>query len=157
MPRKKKSTKQINAIPTTYDGTEYRSRLEARWAIFLEKHKHVLSFKYEPQLIHTSTGFYNPDFKIKYRTSEKRYGYCYLEIKPCKISSSYYEKLKEAAATMTPTELFVCCGNIYKDNVPKVIRIPLTGRMPRPLKLTSFLPHSEKPLALASSYRFDIV
>lgn len=50
----------IQAIPTTYNGTTYRSRLEARWALFFS----VLNLRseYELQGYNTTAGYYLPDF-----------------------------------------------------------------------------------------------
>lgn len=51
----------IEAIPTTYGGTIFRSRLEARWATFLDSHH--ITWQYEPQTITLPSGtVYIPDF-----------------------------------------------------------------------------------------------
>lgn len=52
-----------NVIPTTFQGVQYRSRTEARWAVFFDALG--LSFSYEPERIELSTGeIYIPDFFI---------------------------------------------------------------------------------------------
>lgn len=63
---------QIAAIPTTYNGVNFRSLLEARWAVFLDKVGHA--WNYEP----FETGNYIPDFVV---TPPKGDVYL-LEIKP---------------------------------------------------------------------------
>jgi hypothetical protein len=52
-----------NAVPTVYKGIQYRSRIEARWAVFFT----VLGieFEYEPQPFNLGKlGWYLPDFYI---------------------------------------------------------------------------------------------
>lgn len=50
----------IKAIETRWKGYRFRSRLEARWAVFFEEIG--LEWEYEPQGYHTSKGPYLPDF-----------------------------------------------------------------------------------------------
>lgn len=52
---------EIEAIPTTRDGVEFRSRLEARWAAYLD-YWHI-AWTYEPEVITLPSGVvYIPDF-----------------------------------------------------------------------------------------------
>lgn len=54
---------EIEAIPTTYGGTTFRSRLEARWATFLDSHR--IAWQYEPETITLPSGTaYIPDFRL---------------------------------------------------------------------------------------------
>lgn len=55
--------REVNAIETEFEGVKYRSRTEARWAVFL---KHLgLHFEYESELVTLSSGEkYLPDFFI---------------------------------------------------------------------------------------------
>lgn len=63
----------IEAIPTIYDGITYRSRTEARWAIFFKELS--LNFKYEQEKIEFEDGItYLPDFYIEDFD-------CYFEVK----------------------------------------------------------------------------
>lgn len=50
------------AIETTYAGCRFRSRLEARWAVFFTSLG--IEWEYEPQGFATSAGAYLPDFRI---------------------------------------------------------------------------------------------
>jgi hypothetical protein len=53
----------LNAIQTSYKGYKFRSRLEARWAVFFDS----LDFKweYEPEGFHLPNGeMYLPDFRV---------------------------------------------------------------------------------------------
>ena len=50
----------ISAIETKYHGYKFRSRLEARWAVFFD---HMLiEFQYEPEGFELTSGWYLPDF-----------------------------------------------------------------------------------------------
>lgn len=50
----------VKAIETRYAGCRFRSRLEARWAIFLDTLK--IEWSYEPEGFETPHGRYLPDF-----------------------------------------------------------------------------------------------
>lgn len=50
----------IKAIRTTYKGTEFRSRTEARWAVFFEKAG--IPWIYEREGYQLPSGWYVPDF-----------------------------------------------------------------------------------------------
>jgi hypothetical protein len=56
----------MRAIPTFYDGIEYRSRLEAKWAAFFDQLG--WEFTYEP----FDGDYYIPDFVIHGRTDSHR-------------------------------------------------------------------------------------
>lgn len=63
----------IAAIQTEYRGFKFRSRLEARWAVFFDTIMH--DWTYEPEGFDLPSGWYLPDFYIK--------GFdVYVEIKP---------------------------------------------------------------------------
>lgn len=64
----------IHAIDTVYRGYKFRSRLEARWAVFFDEID--LEWMYEPEGVKLSDGsYYLPDF---YFPELKKYG----EVKP---------------------------------------------------------------------------
>jgi len=50
----------IDAIPTRYAGCHFRSRLEARWAVFFDVAK--IAWEYEAEGYETKYGPYLPDF-----------------------------------------------------------------------------------------------
>jgi hypothetical protein len=50
----------MKAIETRYKGYRFRSRLEARWAIFFDALG--LTWEYEPEGFETDAGWYLPDF-----------------------------------------------------------------------------------------------
>lgn len=69
----------IKAIETVYKGYKFRSRLEARWAIFFEELG--LGWQYEVEGFDLPSGRYLPDF---YLPSQ----HCHVEIKPPHIRPS---------------------------------------------------------------------
>ena len=52
------------AKPTRWNGIIYRSRLEARWAVFFDALNPRLPYEYEPEWFDTSHGPYLPDFYL---------------------------------------------------------------------------------------------
>ena len=66
----------IKPIETVYNGYRFRSRLEARWAVFFQVMK--IAFLYEPQGFHLKDGtLYLPDFYLPHFN-------VYVEIKSCR-------------------------------------------------------------------------
>lgn len=56
-------TPEVKAIETSYRGYRFRSRLEARWAVFFDELK--IGFQYEPEGFELEDGLrYLPDFFI---------------------------------------------------------------------------------------------
>ncbi len=53
---------QIIPIQTSYKGYRFRSRLEARWAVFFDAKG--IEYEYEPNAYQTSLGGYLPDFYL---------------------------------------------------------------------------------------------
>lgn len=54
---------RIQALPTTYSGCRFRSRAEARWAVFFD---HLdLKWEYEPEGYALDSGPYLPDFFLR--------------------------------------------------------------------------------------------
>lgn len=65
---KSQTMPEIKAIETLYDGYRFRSRLEARWAVFFD---HLdLKWDYEPEGFETKAGWYLPDFRLRYPEGE---------------------------------------------------------------------------------------
>jgi len=85
----------IKAIETVYKGYRFRSRLEARWAVFFDALG--VKYEYEPEGFQTSAGGYLPDFKVKcYGTrgdqNEKPFD-LWIEVKG-KMTAADAEKIK---------------------------------------------------------------
>ena len=92
----------IQPIDTTYHGYKFRSRLEARWAVFLDAL--ALSWQYEPEgFILTDGTRYLPDFRVK--------DIGWLEIKPERATSAEQGRLS-GVVSGTETPGFLLMGNI---------------------------------------------
>jgi len=72
--------RRVQAIQTVYSGYRFRSRLEARWAVFFDALG--LRYEYEPEGFNlgADVGPYLPDFHLP-KQSGFRGGW--IEIKPC--------------------------------------------------------------------------
>lgn len=93
----------IKAIETEYAGHRFRSRLEARWAVFFDAAG--IKWQYEPQGFEdTETGFrYLPDFYLP-----KLNGGVYFEVKGEKPDEEYVH----SATGVTPRPLVFAVGDI---------------------------------------------
>lgn len=70
----------IKAIETTYKGYRFRSRLEARWAVFFDALGY--SWEYEPEGFDIDGLWYLPDFRIQgIDTNPDKYCF-WFEVKP---------------------------------------------------------------------------
>jgi len=74
---------EVGAIETVFDGYRFRSRLEARWAVFFKTAG--IRYIYEPECFRMCDGkLYLPDFylpDVNMRTTEDKGG-IYVEVKP---------------------------------------------------------------------------
>lgn len=112
----------IQAIETRYKGYRFRSRLEARWAVFFDAVG--LEWIYEPEGfdLGDTTGWYLPDFKVRYSASGN---WQWIEVKPeaptvdeyLKIADLHYKSQKEPR-----TESVILCG------YPGRPRFPVAGK-----------------------------
>lgn len=73
----------MEVIETEYNGFRFRSRLEARWAVFMDAMR--VPYQYEPEAFVLDGLFYLPDFWLPQTNS-------YLEIKPERPSAEEMEK-----------------------------------------------------------------
>lgn len=95
------------AIETKYAGHLFRSRLEARWAVFFDRMD--IEWEYEAEAFQTSAGNYLPDFRIRVPQPEDhgRLGYQWFEVKP---PHADHDERWEALATMTKAPMIVARG-----------------------------------------------
>lgn len=78
----------IKPIETVYKGYRFRSRLEARWAVFFDEAG--IEWEYEPEGFMMEDGTkYLPDFRVKTKTT---WGSTYVEIKPLIDTSEVKER-----------------------------------------------------------------
>lgn len=90
----------VHAIPTEYKGVLFRSRLEARWAVFFDTAG--IPWEYEPEAFGDGQQGYLPDFWLPDQQ-------CYVEIKP---TEEYDGEKIELAYRATGKDIFVLCGPI---------------------------------------------
>lgn len=90
----------IRALPTHYNGAQFRSRLEARWAVWLDQLK--VNWTYEPDGFTDGDISYLPDFYL-------HKGDSYVEIKPTAPSADEIAK-GWLAVKATKRNLYFCVG-----------------------------------------------
>jgi len=85
----------VKAIETKYKGYRFRSRLEARWAVFFDACGY--KWEYEPEGFDLDGSYYLPDFKIYGEDSNGDFNVFWVEIKPTGIilSNSEAEKIRK--------------------------------------------------------------
>lgn len=114
---------RIQAIETEYAGCRFRSRLEARWAVFFDALR--IPWEHEPDGFETSFGKYLPDFKIRIPQTEDSGHYQWFEVKP----DEWVEDRRHAdLASRSGVPLIVARGmpRSYDDQL-KAWRSPLTA------------------------------
>lgn len=74
---------EIRAIETRYKGWRFRSRLEARWAVFFDRMG--IPWEYEADGFQTSHGGYLPDFRL--------FGCLFAEVKPLAHAEAAWPKI----------------------------------------------------------------
>lgn len=89
---------KIKPIETEYNGYRFRSRLEARWAIFFDELN--LNWEYETEGYDIFGIWYLPDFYIK------QYD-CFVEIKPEPTNNSIYGDFR----SHTGKHIILLCGS----------------------------------------------
>jgi hypothetical protein len=112
----------MKSIPTYYDGIEYKSRLEAKWACFFDKLNIIA--QYEPFYIKNDGLEYLPDFytdgligDCHIETNKNEWLgdlLCFVEIKPIIPNESYLNHLLNVRK---PGECAILglCGDIFYD------------------------------------------
>lgn len=139
--------------PTTYAGVTFRSRLEARWAVFLDAHFLVNDWLYEPRTYRLNNGWeYTPDFL--YTLGDWK---IYLEIKPELPNEGYLAFLCQFAPVLG-FPLFLAYGSFYKET-PRLIHIGNDdGLAGKPVALEDFhgLPVNGEAIKAVKRYRFDL-
>lgn len=112
----------VTPIETQYEGCLFRSRLEARWAVFMDTLG--LTWRYEPEGFELSDGTrYLPDFYVD--------GIGWLEIKPSKeTDDGKFEKFCNEHITIQGFRAFLIAGDIPSpsyDDIPNEDRFYIGG------------------------------
>lgn len=76
----------MKAIETHYAGCRFRSRLEARWAVFFNTLK--WDWQFEPEGFQLDSGWYLPDFLVQVGKPAQGCGERWIEVKPFKKEKS---------------------------------------------------------------------
>lgn len=107
--------KKIKPIPTYYDGIKYRSRLESRFAYYLDLNN--IRYEYEAEGYTFKDMFYVPDFLLE--------GWIYIELKPIGYSIQINEKEWEKYlyklslfSLYIGKPLYICIGINHSINIP---------------------------------------
>lgn len=96
----------LQAIETRYMGYRFRSRLEARWAVFFDALG--VPWEYEPEGFQTSAGWYLPDFRVRAPD-----GFCcYVEVRPTNEPEPRVRALNEAFCAAGE---YAHCQFVYGD------------------------------------------
>lgn len=148
---RKKTTAQIQAKPTIYGKVSFKSRLEARWAVFLDHHTCVADWVYEPRTWKDpkTNWMYTPDFLVKVGPIQ-----VLLEVKPDMPSREYIENLGIFTPIM-PHSLWVAFGDFY-EGTPSLFSMAAKGLPPEPLTACGLFPFQEEAIQTAAAFRFDL-
>lgn len=97
----------MQAIETHYKGYRFRSRLEARWAVFFDQLG--LSWEYEPEGFDLGDGvWYLPDFRVTLSDGDT----VWLEVKPSNINSD--PKFDEFSARLDAGKALMLSGDPWE-------------------------------------------
>jgi hypothetical protein len=102
------SNQIFKAIETRYHGYKFRSRLEARWAVFLDELQ--VDYRYEPQGYVLEETPYLPDFYLPQLS-------CFLEIKGKRPTDEEMEKSR-LLALYAGKDVFILFGDVWLPNEP---------------------------------------
>lgn len=112
---------KIKAIETKYNGYRFRSRLEARWAVFFDEMG--IDYEYELEGFELPSGArYLPDFYLPKIQPEP----VYVEIKPFFPPFKSFKKLYEFAHA-GDNNLLVICGVPGKEKMYLINRVTESG------------------------------
>ena len=109
---------KIKAYPTEYNGVNYRSRLEARWALFFDYLK--IPVKYEPKQFVLESRRYTPDFALNPRT--------FIEVKPSSIPLLTLKKVSELSVQYG-FDVYIFGGDFWEYDAIQIIRFDKKGRI----------------------------
>lgn len=165
---------EFKAIETRYKNCRFRSRLEARWAVFLDAVK--VPWEYEKEGFSLPSGAYLPDFWISNPMPEWPYAGYWLEIKPSNVSAADLAAAQQKMAELTESTKHtshILCGtpedckayfyNFYQQKwiLDNDIEYPVGHRDPVLFHLVYSMTHElpvvpiEQAIAAAMSARFE--
>jgi hypothetical protein len=95
----------LKALETRYHGYRFRSRLEARWAVFFDQA--AVRYQYEPEGYLVEGKGYLPDFYLPQQD-------CFAEIKPKLPDAEELDKAR-LLALHTGKEVYILYGDVWHD------------------------------------------
>jgi len=140
----------IDPKPTAYKGITFKSRLEARWAVFFEYHPLITDCIYEPGTFEFNNGWqYTPDFRIGFAGSMFM-----LEVKPITPEDQVIQQLLEVAKH-SDIPMLLAVGDFYSDNI-SIANLQLRCSPKQVLKIDKFFPGCVEAYQTAKTFRFDL-
>jgi hypothetical protein len=94
----------VKPIPTSYDGYRFRSRLEARWAVFF--HTLQIDYRYEPEGWDLEGTWYQPDFWFPEQD-------CWIEVKPSRMLTEDEREKARLLALHSGKEVYILAGDAW--------------------------------------------
>lgn len=148
----------IEPKPTRYKKVLYRSRLEARWAVFLDGYKDLKDCAYESFVIKLKSENYRdqyiPDFSFRWPLVSNKVHF--LEVKPRKPTNEYYRRLA-LLSKMIPNPILIAFGSFYKTQpLIHTFNGKGFGTLTKPIPLNLLFPRSTAAIKRAAGYRFDL-
>lgn len=93
----------MESLPTSFNGYRFRSRLEARWAVFF--HTLQIDYRYEPEGYNLEGTRYLPDFWFPEQD-------CWIEVKPYTPTEAEREKAR-LLALHSGKEVYILAGDAW--------------------------------------------
>lgn len=143
--------------PTTYRDIQFRSRLEARWAVLLDWYQFVQHWLYEPQHYKYDMTKFGGDHWLPDFFFATGYMKGLLEIKPSMPSEDYLTMLGYATEQLK-LPIYVGFCSFYNE-VPRVMKIdPNHPHKDTSVPIDTFaeFPRINSAVSIAAHYRFDL-
>lgn len=122
---------QVQPIPTRYAGHHFRSRLEARWAVFFD---HLgIAWRYEPQGYLLPSGRYLPDFLLP--------DIGWFEVKGERPADTEYREGPDGLTVVTPARECQLAGELADATGKRVFLA--WGDLPRSVDLGGHDPYDD--------------
>lgn len=149
-------TEPIMPKETTYRGIWFKSRLEARWAVFIDNLPHYSDrWGYEITTLNVGHGAYTytPDFTLFRGDSIL----LHLEVKPIPPNKDYIHNLSIFAKYLENRDIpfLLGIGSFYRKKVP-YIRQFKDGKFGKPDTLLHYFAPAGRASDMARAYRFDL-
>ncbi len=145
----------IEPKPTQYGNVLFRSRLEARWAVFLDFTENVLNWEYEPKTFKLRNGWeYTPDFRAKLFRDNKSPITIYIEVKPLQATKQYRDNLMRFVAQHRIV-LVLAEGDFY-DGPLTVDTLCITTANAAKYAADTLFRNHERGVYHARHFRFDL-